>query len=131
MTALETILYGNTGVDPRLPLPDEIAALFAADAPTPLVLSTSVPINSAPAVAVGSSVVLTFNNKISKESIVVVSEDGTLVSGTETWDGAGKVYTFKPTTNLTAATTYLIVVEGVSDIYGQVLNTTVNKFTTA
>ena len=131
LTALETILYGNTGVDPRLPLPDEIAALFAADAPTPLVLSTSVPINSATAIAVGASVVLTFNNKVSKESIVVVSEDGALVSGTETWDGAGKVYTFKPTTNLAAATTYLVVVEGVSDIYGQVLNTTVNKFTTA
>lgn len=29
LAALETILYGTVGVDPRLPLPDEVIALFA------------------------------------------------------------------------------------------------------
>lgn len=31
LTALETILYGSETVEPRMPLPDEIATLFAAD----------------------------------------------------------------------------------------------------
>ena len=29
LAALETILYGTVGVDPRLPLPDEVVTLFA------------------------------------------------------------------------------------------------------
>lgn len=32
LAALETILYGSDGVDPRLPLPDEVLALFAGSA---------------------------------------------------------------------------------------------------
>jgi len=31
LAALETILYGAPGVDPRLPLPDEVIAMFAGD----------------------------------------------------------------------------------------------------
>lgn len=31
LTALEDILYGTEGADPRLPLPDEVIALFAGD----------------------------------------------------------------------------------------------------
>jgi hypothetical protein len=32
LAALETILYGSSGVNPRLPLPDEVVALFAGTA---------------------------------------------------------------------------------------------------
>lgn len=34
LAALETILYGSSGVDARLPLPDEVIALFAGSAQT-------------------------------------------------------------------------------------------------
>ena len=34
LTALENLLYGTAGADARLPLPDEVIALFAAGAPT-------------------------------------------------------------------------------------------------
>jgi methionine-rich copper-binding protein CopC len=131
LAALETILYGNTGVDPRLPLPDEIATLFASAAPSALALSTSVPADAATAVVVSSNITLTFNNKVVDEAIVLMSAAGVIVAVTKTWDATGKILTIDPTSNLTAATTYLIAVSGVTDIYGQALAPVVRKFTTA
>jgi hypothetical protein len=131
LTALETILYGNTGVDPRLPLPDEVATLFASPAPSALALSTIVPADAATAIAVSSNITITFNNKIAEESIIVMSAAGVLVPFARAWDAAGKVLTIDPTANLAAATTYLVSVCGVVDIYGQTLATVVKKFTTA
>ena len=131
LAALELILYGNTGVDPRLPLPNEIATLFASAAPSALALSTTSPADAATAVAVGSNIVLTFNNKIAEESIVVTSNAGVIVPFSKTWDAAGKVLTIDPTANLSAATTYLVTVSGVADVYNQTLAASVKKFTTA
>jgi hypothetical protein len=130
LEALEDILYGTANADPYLPLPDEIAALFAADAPSALALVEIAPADEDSEVAVDSNIVLTFNNKISRESIIVTEDDGTLVGGTKTWDTAGKVLTFEPTENLSASTVYLITVGGVVDIYGQALNAAVYNFMT-
>ena len=131
LAAFETILYGAAGVDPRLPLPDEIKALFAGGAPSALALSSVVPADAATGVAVASNIVFTFNNKINTEEIVVMSAAGAIVSGSRAWDADGKVLTFDPTTNLSGATTYLVAIAGVEDIYGQTLANTVKKFTTA
>ena len=132
LAALETILYGAEGVDPRLPLPDEIATLVGGATPSALALSSSVPANAATAIAVGSSIVLTFNNKISKEAVaVMLSTTGAVVTCTKTWDDTGKILTVKPSANLTAATKYFVAITGVSDIYSQTLAATVNSFTTA
>jgi hypothetical protein len=130
LEALEDILYGTANADPYLPLPDEIAALFAADAPSALALVEIAPDDEDSDVAVDSNIVLTFNNKISRESIIVTKDDGTLVEGTKTWDTAGKVLTFEPTDNLSASTVYLVTVGGVVDIYGQALSATVYNFMT-
>ena len=130
LEALEDILYGTAEANPYLPLPDEIAALFAADAPSALALVEISPADEDPDVAVDSNIVLTFNNKISRESIIVTEDDGTLVVGTKTWDTAGKVLTFKPTENLSVSTVYLVTVGGVVDIYGQALSAAVNNFMT-
>ena len=111
-------------------MPDEIADLFAADAPSALALVEISPADEASDVAVVSNIVLTFNNKISRESIIVTEDDGTLVEGTKTWDTAGKVLTFEPTENLSASTVYLVTVGGVVDIYGQALSAVVNNFMT-
>ena len=131
LAALELILYGNAGVDPRLPLPNEVATIFASAAPSALALSSSVPAADASAIAVGANLVFTFNNKILEEGIIVTSAAGALIPGSKTWDAAGKVLTFDPTSNLSAATTYLMIISGVIDIYGQTLAPVVRKFTTA
>ena len=132
LKVLEDILYGTDAADARLPLPDEIASIVGGTAIDALALSTSVPASNATGVAVGSSVVLTFNNKIEKESILVmVSTTGVVVPCTKTVDATGKIFTVKPNANLTAATKYLVVINGVTDIYNQALAPTVNSFTTA
>lgn len=50
LQTLEGILYGSEGVNPRLPLPDEISELFGGSAPSALVLSTTVPADAATAI---------------------------------------------------------------------------------
>ena len=131
MTAIEDILFGTAGADPRLPLPNEIATIFGAAAPSALALSSIVPADDASAIAVASNITLTFNNKILREAIVVTSAAGAVIAGTKTWDATGKVLTFDPTTNLSAGTTYLVTVGGVVDIYNQVLAPEVKNFATA
>ena len=131
LAALELILYGTAGVNARLPLPDEIAAIFASAAPSALALSTSVPADSATTVAVTSNIVLTFNNKIAQDDIIVTSAAGVIAPGSKVWDVTGKILTIDPTANLTAATAYLVTVVGVVDIYNQTLTPVVRRFTTA
>lgn len=131
LAALELILYGNTGVDPRLPLPDEIATIFTEAAPSALAMSTIVPADAAPSIAVTANIVVTFNNAILEESIVVTTAAGVLVAGAKTWDTAHKILTFDPTTNMAAGTVHLVALVGVVDIYNQVLAPAVTKFTTA
>lgn len=128
LAALETILYGDVGVDPRLPLPDEIAALFGAGAPAALALSSIAPLDNALDQAVGVNIVLTFNNRILREAVVVTKTDGTIVAGAKTWDADGKVLTFNPTNDLTNSATYIVTVGGVVDIYNQALAPEVKNF---
>lgn len=130
LAALEAILYGGTETEARLPLPDEIAALFAAAAPDALALSSIVPDDEAVGVAIAANIVLTFNNKILREAIVVAKADGTIILGAKIWDAAGKVLTFNPTADFTGSTVYLVTVGGVIDIYGQSLAPVVKNFTT-
>lgn len=131
LAALEDILYGTESVDARMPLPDEVVSLIGGAVPSALALSTSVPADAATAIAVGASIVLTFNNKIAKESIIVTSDAGVVIACNKTVDGTGKILTFKPSSNLSAATKYLVAIVGVSDIYNQTLAPVVRKFTTA
>ena len=130
LAALELILYGTDGVEPRLPLPNEIVDIFKNAAPTALTVS-SVPADEATAVAVGGNLVLTFNNKIAKESILVTSAAGAIIPVTKTFDVTGKILTIDPNADLTAATVYLVTIIGVVDIYNQTLAASVVNFTTA
>lgn len=130
LAALEDILYGTAVADARLPLPEEIIALFAAEAPSAVALVSSSPEDGDSDVAVDSAIVLTFNNKILRESIVVVSELGEVVAGTKAWGATGKVLTFTPTANLTVNTTYIVTIAGVVDIYGHALAASATNFLT-
>jgi hypothetical protein len=81
----------------------------------------------------------TFNNAIQVSDVtaanffVMKSSDGTLVPGALSVDTAHKVVTFDPTSNLSAATAYIMVcTQGQRDVYGQTLSaTSISNFTTA
>lgn len=131
LAALEDILFGGTSTAARLPLPQEVIDLFAGSAPAAITCS-SVPADAATGVAVGANIVLTFNNKIADETIVLTTAAGVNVPFTKSWDTAGKVLTIDPVAaTMAAATMHLLVISGVGDIYGQSLDVSVRKFTTA
>ena len=131
LAALEDILYGTIAADPRLPLPDEVAALFAGGAPSAVALSTIVPADDAQNIAINSTIVMTFNNAITYESVVVTSAAGVIVAGSKSWNAARKILTFVPTAPLSAATVYIVAIAGVVDVYNQALAPTVKNFETA
>jgi len=130
LATLENILYGTDNLDPYLPLPDEVAALFTGEAPDVLELSSIDPDDETTDVAIDADIVFTFNNKIAKESIVVTDSLGEMVVGTKTWDVTGKILTFNPTVDLANDTIYIVTISGVVDIYGQALASTVKNFET-
>ena len=130
LAALENILYGTDGVDARLPFPDEVATLFRDAAPSALTF-TSNPTDGTTGVLVSDNIVLTFNNKITQENVIVTSSTGALVAATKSLDATGKILTINPTVNLSAATIYLVNIVGVVDTYNQTLAPTVVDFTTA
>jgi hypothetical protein len=130
LVTLEGIIFGTDVADARLPLPDEVATLFTGEAPAALALSSIVPDDDTPDVAINANIVLTFNNKIQREAIVVASATGAIVAGVKTWDATGEILTFDPAVDLTNGTTYIVTVGGVVDIYGQSLAAVVKNFAT-
>jgi len=110
---------------------DQVQTPDSVGAPTPVALSSIVPADGADDVAVDANIVLTFNNKIVSEAITVIKADGTLVSGTKSWDSTRKIMTFTPTVDLDATSTYIVAVNGVVDIYGQALAAEAKNFETA
>lgn len=130
LSTLEDILYGDVGSDPYLPLPDAVTALFASAAPNAIALSSIVPADAEPSAPINSTVVLTFNNAILREAVVVTKDDGTIVAGARSWDATNKILTFTPTEPLANAATYLVTIGGVVDIYNQALAAEVKDFTT-
>jgi len=130
LAAFEAILFGTAKADSRLPLPAEIITLFTEEVPSAVALSSIVPDDDAENVAINANVVLTFNNAIAREAVVVTSAAGVIVAGVKSWDTTGKILTFNPTDDLTNNTTYVVTIGGVVDIYGQALAAAVKNFTT-
>jgi hypothetical protein len=64
------------------------------------------------------------------EAVSIIKADGTLVTVTKAWDTAGKVLTITPSSALAATSTYIIAINGVTDIYGQVLAAAARDFVT-
>jgi phi13 family phage major tail protein len=92
---------------------------------------TSNPANNATGVAAAIKPALTFSNAISYDAITIVKADGTLVDFTPSLDATGKIMTLTPKEALTSGASYTIIVAGVKDVYGQMLDTTAVKFTVA
>jgi phi13 family phage major tail protein len=101
-------------------------------APSALALSSSTPADGATGVSVSANLTLTFNNALPAGEIYHVTltkADGTVVAGAFSLDATQKIMTINPTANLDASSVYLVGI-GVTDIYGQHLQTAIN-FTTA
>jgi hypothetical protein len=130
LAALEAILFGVDAVEGRLPLPAEVISILETTAPSAVTVS-SVPADDASGVVVSANIVLTFNNKILRESVAIATAAGVFVPVVRTWDTAGKVLTLDPVTNLTAGTTYVVTIAGVVDVYNQVLAPSARNFATA
>ena len=117
--------------------PVDGTATVAAGAPTftpsgvDALSYTIVPDDADAAVAVSANIVLTFNNAIKAESVVITSAAGVLVAATRSWNAAKTILTLDPTSNLAGSTTYLVAAAGVVDVYGQALATAVTDFATA
>ena len=85
-------------------------------------------------VVVTKTITLTFNNALAggaEDGIILTTDAGVVKACARTLNAARTVVTLNPTTDLGAATTYLIIVPGVTDIYGQSFADTVYDFTTA
>ncbi len=102
--------------------------------PSALSLTAS-PVDNATSVVVSSNLTLTFNNALNGNALLgialVKASDDSPVAASITINAARTVITIDPTSNLTAATEFYIVVNNVTDIYGQTYANTVVSFTTA
>lgn len=96
----------------------------------PLALSSSVPVDGATGISKTAAIVLTFNNKIAREAVTLLSADGDIIAVTKAWDTAGKVLTITPSAALAGTTKHIISIAGVMDVYGQTLAATARDFTT-
>jgi len=96
---------------------------------------TPVPADGATGVVVSANTVLTFSNPLAygaENGIVMVRADTqAIIPCARTINAARTVVTLDPTSNLTAAKQYLVVIPNVVSIYGQVLADVVYDFTTA
>lgn len=110
----------------------------AADTTAPTVSST-VPAANATSIAVSANVVITFSEAMDKvstnlrEILLYADVAGTLIASTLTWDATGTIATLDPTSNLSAATVYrLVITTNVRDLAGNPMAAPViQKFTTA
>lgn len=100
-------------------------------APDAVALSTIVPADGAAAVSKTGNIVLTFNNKIASESVVLIdTSGGDVVAVTKAWDATGKILTLTPGAALAGTTKHIVSIAGVVDIYGQAMAAVGKDFTT-
>jgi phi13 family phage major tail protein len=95
---------------------------------------TSDPLNSAINVAITKTITLTFNNAMREDSAdgvsVVRVDNSTPATIVKSWDVTGKILTITHTASFANNKQYFITIAGLTDIYGQVLATAIEAFTT-
>jgi phi13 family phage major tail protein len=101
-----------------------------SSAPSALTID-SVPSDAATGIAISNNIVITFNNKIATYDATMIKSDFTTVPNSKTFDSTGKILTINPTSDLSAASSYAVILTNVKDIYGQILADQVINFTTA
>lgn len=98
-----------------------------------LTLVSSDPVAGSAEAATSANPKLTFSNSLSNYGGIVLlkASDNSIVDVTLSLDSTGKIVTATPNATLAANTAYLIVISGVTDIYGQECAASTVKFTTA
>lgn len=91
---------------------------------------TGDPEDNASNVAKNKTITLTFNNAITQFTVSLLKNDFTVVDSNISINETKKVITIDPKSDLTGTTKYAVMVNGVKDIYGQVLADTIIDFTT-
>lgn len=91
---------------------------------------TGDPEDNATGVAKNKTITLTFNNAITQFTVSLLKNDFTVVDSNISINETKKVITIDPKSDLTGTTKYAVMVNGVKDIYGQVLADTIIDFTT-
>ncbi len=105
----------------------------SAGAPAAFTL-TPIPADAATGVVVSSNITLTFSNPLAgnaENGIILTSAAGVPKACARTLNAARTVVTLNPTTDMAALTEYLVIIPGVTDVYGQSLADTVVNFQTA
>lgn len=102
-----------------------------AESPAALALTSSVPLDDAIGVAVGSNITLTLNNAVSNITATLLDASLEPVTVAVSLDATKKIVTIHPTSALAAAAAYSLIVGEIKDVYGQSLKNTVITFTTA
>ena len=92
---------------------------------------TGDPEDNATGVAKNKTITLTFNNPITQYTVSLLKNDFTVVDSNISINEANKVITIDPKADLAGSTKYAVMVNGVKDIYGQVLENSIIDFTTA
>lgn len=92
---------------------------------------TGTPTDGAGSVNVNDNIVLKFNNPIVSYSTTLIKNDFSKVEATVSIDATKKVVTLDPKQPLTSQTKYAVIISGVKDICGQILEETIIDFTTA
>lgn len=91
---------------------------------------TGDPEDNASNVDKNKTITLTFNNAITQFTVSLLKNDFTVVDSNISINETKKVITIDPKADLTGLTKYAVMVNGVKDIYGQVLADTIIDFTT-
>jgi phi13 family phage major tail protein len=105
----------------------------APGTPTTLTCTPS-PADAATGVTVSSNITLTFANALaagSEDGIILTTDAGVVKACARTLNAARTVVTLNPSTDMASSTTYLVIVPGVVDVYGQTFADAVYDFTTA
>lgn len=114
---------------------NETATSLPALPDTPDALSViTVPADAATGVVITADLTATFNNELAagaENGIILTTAAGVPVACARTIDGPRKVVTLNPTASLSGSTAYLLIIAGVTDVFGQTLADTVVNFTTA
>lgn len=100
-------------------------------APAALSLMSSLPVDEAVGVAIGNDIVLTLSNKVLSQTITLFTDAFVPAPVTITKDATGKILTISPNVDLSAATSYVLIITNVIDVHGQKLENEVIGFTTA
>lgn len=98
--------------------------------PAAFELISSDPADENDNVAVNSSVVLTFNNRVMDQSITLYADDFEVIDIDITKDSTGKILTIKPKDDLGNNESYTLIITDVKDVHGQSLYNKIVRFTT-